>query len=84
MADGVINFFDNGENFAKPSLEFGLVKVQPNGVVKVNLPLGDRVTELFQFFYALFGGRLRNFPAILALRIENPFNIIFLYFVHTQ
>ena len=84
MADGVINFFDNRENFAKPCLKFGLVKVQPNGVVKVNLPLDYGITEFFQFFYALFGGRLRNFPTILTLCVENPFNVFFLYFVHTQ
>ena len=82
VADVVIDFFDGWEYFGKPSLEFWLVKVLPNGFVKFILTLDNGGPELLQLLNAFLGCRLSNFPTVLPLLFENSFNVICVYFFH--
>ena len=47
VADGVVDFFDDGDDFAKPRFEPRLVKILPHGIVKLILALYDCIAEHF-------------------------------------
>jgi len=64
VADSMVDFFDRREYFAKPCFKTRLVKVLPNGFVKLVLVFHHGFAELFQLLNALLGGRLGDFPAI--------------------
>ncbi len=70
VCNRVVDFFEGREHFGQPGFGLRLVEVRPHGVVEFLLARDYRLAERLQLANALFCGRVRDCPALCALRLE--------------